>query len=734
MNNLAKDLIKKIEDNYPVDLWEIEGVHVWPIFRIFNFFNIESTTDLKNNIYEEFTFNQNIDVLPNLSTIVETETVIDAMILSDAVYRVSLNSLWYNRLSDPFYETLTKLGYSAINLDFSNVGMYKFPVIENTYSIRNQIGISEHFLGTQEELKICLPYFEEIYEEFCRYYNKDHILTINELIISTLFILKMKQYFKEVLIRKKTKVVFIVNFYQLISFALILAAKELSILSVDIQHGNQRYVTYSSWTKIPENGYNTLPSIFWNWYEKDSIPIQGWTKSTNHHDTLIGGNPWIELWKDNNSKIVNQFNNYVIDDKKVNILITLQPLYALVGWEENIPSWLIDVIEKSPSNYKFYIRYHQQMLSKFKNEMDTCELLLSKVIAKGIVETKKTTELPLPWLLKRMDIHITSFSTCVIEAKEFDIPSITLHEKAILYFEQEIRQGWVKQASNSDEVLESIVLQLQFKQELRENTKSNYSEIFSHKIQSIMDRQTNLKLPSDINSKILYEFYYSDGLYNKIIEMHKKNPQIENSLIVAKAYYKLKNEKEMIKAFNLFVEHFKIESKINQIDINDLIVVMDFFKEFNRIEKVNLCKSFIIKVYQKNTIYSSVILNKLFKMDQHQLLIDLILLNKEKSLDELYYGGRSLLKIKKNSDAISFFKEYLILYSSKNFKGHSDISKKNYLISTYFYLGEYYFLEKMYKEAEEYFLMCEKLTSGNHNKAKFYLKNIRIFNEAKLKK
>jgi len=44
------------------------------------------------------------------------------------------------------------------------------------------------------------------------------------------------------------------------------------------------------------------------------------------------------------------------------------------------------------------------------------------------VDIKNATDLPLMALLERVDIHIPLWSSTVLEAKQFGVPSIVVHE------------------------------------------------------------------------------------------------------------------------------------------------------------------------------------------------------------------------------------------------------------------------------------------------------------------
>lgn len=154
------------------------------------------------------------------------------------------------------------MGYKAINLDFSFHNANKAPVIQDTFSIQNQL-INSMKLRIRKDIDfISLPYFDEVRNKLIHFKGSKEPLTL----INVKYIVNDMLYwidiFKEILNKKKVKYVLIVNYYQSISHALIFAARELGIATIDVQHGNQVSPYYHNWSIVPGDGYNTLPNFF----------------------------------------------------------------------------------------------------------------------------------------------------------------------------------------------------------------------------------------------------------------------------------------------------------------------------------------------------------------------------------------------------------------------------------------------------------------------------------------
>ena len=116
-----------------------------------------------------------------------------------------------------------------------------------------------------------------------------------------------------------------------------------------------------------------------------------------------------------------------------------------------LPKWFCEIINHGPPNYKWFIRLHPQPKRSATN--------IDDIMIAGQnynVDIKNATDLPLMALLERVDIHITLWSSTVLEAKQFGVPSIVIHENGQDLFGQEIKDGTVKTAFSRRELEEAI--------------------------------------------------------------------------------------------------------------------------------------------------------------------------------------------------------------------------------------------------------------------------------------
>ena len=110
------------------------------------------------------------------------------------------------------------------------------------------------------------------------------------------------------------------------------------------------------------------------------------------------------------------FDNLVYGHREnVNILIAHQGV--------PLPDWFIKTVEKSNSNIKWFLRLHPGTDIATYSGSD-----ISNLSRCENVEISHATTLPVLALLEKMSIHVTQWSSTVMEAKVIGIPTIIIHE------------------------------------------------------------------------------------------------------------------------------------------------------------------------------------------------------------------------------------------------------------------------------------------------------------------
>ena len=71
-------------------------------------------------------------------------------------------------------------------------------------------------------------------------------------------------------------------------------------------------------------------------------------------------------------------------------------------------------------------------------------------------DIENASKLPLPSLLRFMNVHITESSSVVIEAEQFGVPSIVINKISKEYYKNQISSGYAVYANNIQDILLTI--------------------------------------------------------------------------------------------------------------------------------------------------------------------------------------------------------------------------------------------------------------------------------------
>jgi hypothetical protein len=463
------DLINEIEEMFPVDTWVVDDIHVWPLIRIplaMNLYELSSPSGAKvisKNVlssrlkqipsYLAGWLRQYLSSVSDLSGNQKQISDADVFFFNHTTCRFLLNNAWYDVFCGPLQEELDDLDLTSTIFEFAPRYEYRIPRYQKSSYIQNgvdAIKIIGKLISTPN-----LPYCLNKYSEACDFILRKSgikISTIPQLLKQTYRIKRLALFWKRKLRVVHPQIVFMVTYYGDLGMALNLACFWLDIPSVDIQHGVQGdyHVAYGRWLNVPNTGYELLPNIFWCWSEDEKNAIEQWnTSCPDRHRVVIGGNPWLNMWKDDNNNIVKQYDQMLYEqmhnmEGQINILYTLQPGY-------DPPEWFLDYIISAPPTWKWWVRLHPGMSLEKKRIKD-----LFSQCHPARIDIDNATIMPLPSLLRHVSLHITQFSTTVIEAAEFGVPSIILDKDGVLSYRKLIESGHAKYAMDVKSLVESM--------------------------------------------------------------------------------------------------------------------------------------------------------------------------------------------------------------------------------------------------------------------------------------
>gem|GEM_PF-4072041 len=389
----------------------------------------------------------------------------------------------YNRITDPIFEVARTLGRAK-----------KVEVIK---------GVGEIWPHREHDVELVLPpMLRKVGYAALTDRPKDFLDRVHNLLPEAKFDEKsyndcvewffhQRDFYLQLLQRYNPKVVFFVGFDY--HYALVCAAKELGIETVDLQHGVQSgwSPVYNHWQAVPYQGYGLLPDTFWVWGEYDAGKIRN--TFGNNPDIcgvrpLVGGFPWLDrqqdfvnealpeallklqqqLEKEAQEQLLAQqeitaeavlvtesaqsdqkaveaelVSEQVVVADDVEAPVEIKPVrkVALLTLQDQtvFPPLFAQIIEQSADRLAWLIKRHP----KHQN------IDLSAIKGKALYG-KAFDSVSFLTLIGAADIHLTECSTAVIEADYFGVPSVVTGEQGILNYSDFIEQGTVHHVESAN--------------------------------------------------------------------------------------------------------------------------------------------------------------------------------------------------------------------------------------------------------------------------------------------
>lgn len=455
------DLLLETEKMFEVQSWVVDDIHVWPLIRLDLMMNLHfsESNELQIKINLLFKIKQAIHMLGGFFKFLIRSSLdwknnatlkkVDAIILGDGISRINLSGKWYDRFCDPLKGKLEKKGKTSLMIEPHH--NYLIPRHSASKFIQPQLDFSllkKMFFGRNIFNKSSLKGFPE----FIFFLQSKH-LTIplpDEKRLKTIVIAirAYANYYKKIFLRTGAKEGFVVSYYGPRGLAFNLACRELGIPSADIQHGvaGKSNPAYGEWSKVPEKGYEVLPSKFFCWTEEDKKAIECWNQNVKKwHSAEVTGNMFVDLWK-NGGFSDETFSQKVEKSKGTkNILITFS---YIEEQNDALLKNILHAMKTSDKSWKWWIRLHP-CLSKVGAGIER------SLRENGIsnFEIDLATSSILYALLPHMDLHITYASATVVEAAAFDVFSTINGEDGENYFAEQISSGMAVYAGTADEIM-----------------------------------------------------------------------------------------------------------------------------------------------------------------------------------------------------------------------------------------------------------------------------------------
>lgn len=481
----ALDLINEIEADYPVASYNYLGVPLWPIIRTNLGFEL-----IRGDVIA------NAPAVPNTKTRtspgslrnIVTASFLDhktrfiahrprdVAFLGNFFSRIKLDNTYYDRICDPLAETYLQYGYSTAHFEPLR-GFDRFPRRNPSTLISDEVfRYAKTLYGIENIARYPISIYQElrpIYEKIESKTGKETHFNEYRAIRVALQVAEFTAVWTAVLRRLKPKVVFTVLYYNQYGWSLCLACKRLGIPSIELPHGRQdeTHHAYARWRQVPENGYDSLPKIFWTWSQREAATIDAWTTNQpkRPHQSFIGGNPFLDMCRNDPpfAKAHQTALKTLRDEKAGTPIILATPEYSCFCVEP-----VIATIEKSPKHWHWLLRMHPLETDRID---ELKELLANRGISNAEIELP--TQAPLYLVLKHADLHYTGFSSTILEAKQFEVRSVSFSPHAMEIFQSEIKSGWLEVETKIESCIDLIDRALKSKRPKATEPVSNTNTI-----------------------------------------------------------------------------------------------------------------------------------------------------------------------------------------------------------------------------------------------------------------
>ncbi|KGO97190.1 hypothetical protein [Flavobacterium enshiense] len=427
-----KNFILEIENDFPVNSWKVDTVHIWPILRYHVFFGLIYTIENDRLRFEkkEETSSDNTQSTNLINGFKQVLKWIwfsfilqkkQQLFFSPNHIRVNYNNRFFNR----FFDSLIRLkGFekSSYVFDYHQENKSEW-LVENQEVFHSLLAYNTGYKRWNKLLrkfglrkKKILSFDLNGYDDFLIYLQKFpetvHLANkYNTSFLTQYFnaIFENEHFFDKILGKTKPNQVYIICYYNPIMHSLLLSAKRKGIKVIEVQHGpmSNTHLSYTHWNKVPEEGYVFLPDEFWCWDQDSLNNMDSWCNKTQKHSAFLGGNPWLDYLKKNKQSVALPQNM---------VLYTLQPL----AFEVLFPEGLLTLIRTR--KWMWYIRLHPRQWNQKKEISDYLKLHG----AFDMVNLEEAYTVPLPVLLENCLVHLTHFSGSAIEASMMNKYSIIL--------------------------------------------------------------------------------------------------------------------------------------------------------------------------------------------------------------------------------------------------------------------------------------------------------------------
>ena len=415
------EVLEEFELQYSVNEWEQYGVQFWPILKNIIYFN-----DRKFSNKSDLTTRDKIAIIPRAGQnrfnalfrklnvfkikkkFQETELRESNIIFAGGkTHRIELNNESFNKYFDPIMDDLfDQCRTSSILFEYHDWSLKGVHKKERVFSLHDFYLYFKLKTKTSVKLKISAE-MQAVLAEIEGKTNIRSSVLCSRLESSINDILLWKETWLYILKKVKPKKIIGLCYYNNPMYGMNLAAFEMKIPTVDMQHGGQGLMHPAyNFANLKSRTYNLLPNYFWCWDESSYDAIKAWLPAVKSHKAILGGNPWIEYL------LQSEFD--VSSDQKKIIICTLT-----IGIKPILDEFVMKAIQESDNEFVWWLRFHPRTP---KEDILELKKIIKKAGIQDKIEVEKANSIPLPLIMKKAWGHISRSSGSIGEAAMQNVP------------------------------------------------------------------------------------------------------------------------------------------------------------------------------------------------------------------------------------------------------------------------------------------------------------------------
>lgn len=459
------------EQTLPVADWTIGGLRVWPIVRNYHAYWLCTQKAFnRNNEIAESGSQTSTRLRQIAQTCIDHARSVVADRASNDVLRPTdvliaahsstryfqVEGRWYNPYSDSVAKHLRAQQFDALVLEFTGDGKYLAPRFAKSMFVQARSFMIS--VKAKVASKLGYPALPEAlagWDDFLalldRHLGPGCRPSLDALRFRARQVLGYERWVSGIIARTGPKVGIVTGYYSTDMMGFIRACHKASLLSIEIQHGVQgaQHFAYRTWNRLPPGGYDTLPALFWSWSDTERNYINQWAAaSEGGHRALVGGNPCLHIYD-------SEGREYRHEVKAANLaahggVARIEVLFTAQAFNE-LPRCVLDAIGATP-HWRWWIRTHPQYVEAARAIRAACSQFANVI-------GDEADSLPLGVLLNHCNVHVTEFSSSVLEAKAKGVRSVTVNPIGVEAFKDLIATGEVLFADESEALMSAIVLQ-----------------------------------------------------------------------------------------------------------------------------------------------------------------------------------------------------------------------------------------------------------------------------------